>query len=500
MNISYLLKRNAKQFPQKPAIIFKDNPISFEQLKNTVFRLANGLADLGIKSQDKVGIYMPNWPEYIYSYLALFCLGATVVPLDYMLTEKEMVTCLNHCEAKYLIAKAKDIKVLEQLKTEVSTIENIILIQDRGEGFANFDDLITNSNSEFSERDIKEDDLSSILYTSGTTGRPKGIMLTYKHLDACPEAMGYFINLSDKDILACALPFSHVAGLMYTQINIHFVITLILMERFNPLEFLRKVQKYKVTGFYLVPSMYYAILHLKEFEKFDFSSLIWAVVFGAPSSPEVLRRFHRYFPQASFLNGWGLTETNGPCVVTPMGSEMLESVGRTAPWIEVKIIDDCDNELPKGQVGEIILRSWVVMKGYYKDEEETHRVMRNGWFHTGDLGRFDDKDYLYIVGRKKEMIKVSGEIVYATEVESVIARHPLVKEVAVVGVPDKLRGENVKAFVEPKQDVELKEEDIRYFAKEHLARFKVPHIIQFINKLPKTGSGKVDKAQLKKDI
>lgn len=269
------------------------------------------------------------------------------------------------------------------------------------------------------------------------------------------------------------------------------------MERFSPLDFLKGIEKYKVTYFYLVPSMYYAILYLKEFEKFDLSSIRWIDVFGAPNNPEALRKFHKYCSQATFFNGWGLTETNGPCVITPFGCEKLESVGKPAPWVEIKIVDENNKEMPAGEIGEIIVRSWSVMTGYYKDEEETNKVMRNGWFYTGDLGKFDQEGYLYILGRKKEMIKVSGEIVYAGEVESVISKHPLVKEVAVVGVPDKLRGEIVKAVVVPKTEANIKEEDIRYFSKEHLAHFKVPQIVEFRLDLPKNRTGKVDKTKLK---
>jgi len=497
MDIVKLLIRDAEIFKDKPAIYFKNEPISFYQLKERVFKLANALRSLGIKQQDNVGIYLPNWPEYIYSYLALFCIGATVVPLDYMLTEEEMTSCLNHCEAKYLIAKAKNIEVLKRLKLDVPSLKNIVLVQDKHEDFLNLEDLISKSNDNFNASKIDEQLLSLIMYTSGTTGKPKGIMLTYKHLDACPFAMRHFVDFSEKDTIISALPFSHIAGLMYIQITIDFGVSMVLMERFAPLEFLKHVEKYKVNCFYLVPSMYYAILQLKEFEKFDLSSIRWVDVFGAPNAPEVLRRFHQYCPKAYFLNGWGLTETTGPCVVTPMGSEMLESVGKPAPWVEIRIVDENDRQLPCGQIGEIIIKSWVVTKGYYKDEEETRKALRNGWFYTGDLGKFDQEGFLYILGRKKEMIKVSGEIVYATEVESVLAKHPDVKEVAVVGVPDKIRGEVVKAVVVIKDKAKIKEEDIRYFAKEHLAHFKVPHIVEFRDNLPKNRVGKIDKTQLR---
>jgi acyl-CoA synthetase (AMP-forming)/AMP-acid ligase II len=497
MNVLRLLEKNAAEIAGKPAFIFRDKPISFSQLKETVIRLANGLEKLGVVPHDRVGIYLPNWPEYIYSYLALFCLGATAVPLDYMLTEEEMATCLGHCEAKFIIAKSKEVSVFRKLKSDAPTLKNIILLDAQENDFINFNDLINNSGLNLKQRHINDDDVSLIMYTSGTTGRPKGIMLTYKHLEAPCLATDHVLNYTDKDIISAAVPFSHIAGLMYPLLSIYFGMTIILMERFIPLRFLEGVQKYKATIFYLVPSMYYAILQLKEFETFDLSGIRCVVVFGAPNNPEVLKRFHKYCEHASFINGWGLTETCGPSVVSPLGSECLESVGKPMPWNEIKIVDDLGKEFPRGEVGEIVFKSWTVMKGYYKDEEETKQAIRDGWFYTGDLGKIDEEGYLYILGRKKEMIKVSGEIVYAPEVEAVIAKHPQVKEVAVVGIPDKLRGEAVKAVISLKEDASVSQEDIRYFARQHLAHFKVPHTVEFRDNLPKTRSGKIDKIQLK---
>jgi acyl-CoA synthetase (AMP-forming)/AMP-acid ligase II len=295
----------------------------------------------------------------------------------------------------------------------------------------------------------------------------------------------------------CALPFSHLGGLIAIQVNLVLGATVILMERFVPVDFLKNIERHKVNWFWLVPSMYYAILQLKEFEVYDLSSLRWLVSFGASSSPDALRRFHQYCPKAHFLNGWGLTETNAPTTVIPMGSTKIESVGRTAPWIEVKIFDDNDRELPHGQIGEIVVRGGVVTDGYFKDAQLTAQTMRNGWFHTGDLGRFDSDGDLYIVGRKKEMIKVAGEIVFEPEVESAIHKHPAIAEVAVVGVGDKLRGEVPKAFIVLKEGSSLSEEDLRYFCRQHLAHFKIPHYFEFTPSLPKNRVGKVDKEKLK---
>lgn len=497
MNVAEILVKIAKEHPSKPAIIFKDKAITFQELENNVFKLAGGFTDLGIKKSDKVAIYLPNWPEYIYSYLALFSIGATVVPLDYMLTEDELVNCLNHCQAKLLIAKEKETLSLENLRRRIPSLNNIIILGDAKADFRAFKDLLTEAPSSPPNIKIADGDPALIIYTSGTTGSPKGILLNYKHLDASPQAMEYFVDLSAKDVKISALPLSHSGGLVYVQNCLCYGITLVLMERFQPLEFLKSIQKYRVTCFHLVPSMYYAILQLREFENIDLSSLRWVVVFGAPSDPHSLRRFQQYCPQAELLNGWGLTETCPPNTVIPFGSKKIESVGRPAPWIDIRIIGEAGNESPQGQVGEIIMRGWVVMDGYYKNPQATTEVIKDGWFHTGDLGKFDEEGFLYIAGRKKDMIKVSGEIVYSFEVENVLLKHPALSEVAVVGMPDKLRGEIVKAFVVFKKDVKAEAEDIRSFCRQHLAHFKVPHSVEFRDSLPKTPSGKIQKEKLK---
>lgn len=497
MNVSELLETQTKIHSDKPAIIFKDQTITFRQLRDSSFKLANSLIQLGIKRSDRVAIYLPNWPEYIYSYLAIWCCGATAVPLDFMLTEEELVSCLAHSEAKLLIAKSRANISLANLKEECPALKEIIICHEKIEPNLSFEELLDKGQTEPPEIKIQDKDYAIIFYTSGTTGKPKGVLVNYLQLGAPPKAMEYFVDLSAEDVVLCAVPFSHLGGLVYIQDNISFGFTVILMERFIPLEFLKNIQKHSITCFWIVPSMYYAFLQLKEFETLDLSSLHWVVSFGASSSPDALRRFHQYCPAAHLLNGWGLTETNAPTCVIPMGSKKIESVGRPAPWIEVKVFDDNDKELPRGQVGEIVVRSWVVTDGYYKDPQATAQAMRNGWFHTGDLGRFDKDGDLYIVGRKKEMIKVSGEIVFEPEIETAIHKHPDIIEAAVIGVPDSLRGEAPKAFVVLKEGSVLSKEDLRYFCRQHLAHFKIPRHFEFRISLPKTRAGKIDKEKLR---
>ncbi len=498
MNVAKILEEQAEKLSLKKAIIFKSEEIAFSQLKCSVFKLANSLKDLGIKNSDKIAIYLPSGLEYIYSYLAAWCVGATCVPLDFMLTEEELISCLSHSQAKLLITKSKANISFSKIKENCRNLKEIIVCHEKRDELTSFEELIENGIDNKPGVKIRDKDYAIIFYTSGTTGKPKGVLINYLQLTAAPKSMEFFVDLKKEDIALCALPFSHTGGLIYLQNCIFYGITIILMDRFIPLEFLKNIQKYKITCFWIVPSMYYAILQLKEFESFDLSSLRWIVTFGASNSPDALRRFKQYCPQATLFNGWGLTETNPPTTVLPLGCEKIESVGRPAPEIEVKIFDADDKEVPAGRVGEIAVRGWVVTDGYYKDSGATRQVMRNGWFFTGDLGKLDPEGLLYIVGRKKEMIKVAGEIVFEPEVEAAIQRHPAVAEVAVVGVNDKLRGEVPKAFIVLREQGAISEEDLHYFCREHLAHFKIPHYIEFRNSLPKNRSGKIDKEQLRK--
>jgi len=454
-DVRRLLTGHAKNFGEKPAIVFQEEEISFGKL------------------------------------------AETVVPLDYMLKNDELEAICAHADASFLITWPREGISFESIRANVATLKDIVLVGEERPGCGSFSKLLNLGSPEATKASIHDSDRALILYTSGSTGRPKGVCLNYKHLDAAPQAMEHFVDLSARDVKISALPLSHAGGLVYLQNCVYFGITLVLMERFNPPEFLRLVEKHKATCFHLVPSMYYALLQLKEFEKYDLSSLRWVNVFGAPNAPETIRRFKTYCPNAKLLNGWGLTETNAPNTVIPMGSDRIESIGRPAPWITLRLIDDAGNEVVPGTAGELTIKSWVVMEGYYKDAAMTKEVLRDGWFYTGDLARCDEEGLYYIVGRKKDMIKVSGQLVFPYEVEEVIHNHPAVREVAVVGAPDALRGETVKAFIVAREGAAVAEQDIRDFCRERLAKFKQPQAVAVLEALPKTRTGKVDKNALK---
>ncbi len=500
MNVLTLLHNQAKKYADKPALVFHDQVVTFADLPASVFRLANALQKSGLQKGDRLGICLPNSPEYVYAYLAGFVCGAVVVPLDFMLKTDEIVSCLNHSETKILIAAVRADVDFMDIQKKVQSLTKLILSHSGKDHINPFDQMLAESIDQVVNVAVVDSDPALIMYTSGTTGAPKGILLTYQHLKGSPEAMKYFVDLSDADIKLAAIPFSHIGGFIYIQNCLIFGITLIMMDRFNPYEFLRLIAQHKVTCFHIVPAMYTALLSLKQIEKFDLSSLRWVVVFGAPSSPEIMERFHTFCPNAQLLNGWGMTETCPPNTVTPLGSRNIASVGKPSPLSEIKIMDDQGQEVASGVIGEIVIRGWIVMKEYYKDPQATAQIKRDGWLYTGDLGRKDDQGYLYIVGRKKEMIKVAGQIVYAPEVEAMFYKNDAVLEVAVIGVADDLRGEAIKAFVVLKERHAQTAEELRYFAREHLASFKVPQTIEIRTTLPKNRTGKIDKELLKQEV
>ena len=506
MDFLSLLEKQDASYANKPAIIFRDNPITFGQLKDAAFKIANGLSAQGIAKSDKVAIFLPNIPEYIYSFLGVFILRGVCVPLDFMLTEEEVINFINHSESKILIAQEKKTIDLVNVKNKCPSLKTIILFEESKlpesteKDFLFWDNLLKEK-SAFKKTTPHDKDYSSIFYTSGSTGHPKGVLLNYGHLKNPLETFDYFLHPDDKDSLLCAaVPFSHIGGLDYILFMLYYGITLVLMERFHPLEFLKNIEKYKITIFCIVPAMYVAILSLKEYDKFYLSSLRFAVVFGAPSSPVLLERFHKACPNAYLLNGWGMTETAAPNSFLPTGTNTKEvpNTGKFPPGTEAKILDDDGNALADDEEGELWLKGKAIMVGYYKESQLTKEVLtQDGLLKTGDICRRDKLGRYYIVGRKKEMIKVSGEIVFCAEVEEAIHRHPKVKEVAVIGVADKLRGEVPKAFIALKENEQLNEEELRFFLRQHLAHFKIPHHFEFINLLPKNRVGKIDKEKLK---
>lgn len=506
MDFVDLLDKQAQKYADKPAVIFHDTAISFAKLRDISLKVAAGLNSVGVSKIDKVAINLANIPEYMFGFLGIFILRATAVPLDFMLTAEELIGFINHSESKILITQEKKGVDLTQIKAACPSLKKIVVLSETAETSERKDFLTWNKLLDApalsSPVPYSAQDFSSIFYTSGSTGRPKGVLLTYAHFDNPVESFEYFLHPNDKDSLICpGIPFSHLGGLDYMLLTLYFGATMTLQERFHPLEFLKGIETNRPTIFCIVPAMYVAILSLKEYDKFDLSSLRYAVVFGAPSTPALLERFHKACPNALLLNGWGLTETAAPNSFLPTGTNTKEvaNTGKFMPGTEAQLVNVEGNVLTGASEGELWLKGKAMMAGYYKEPELTREVMTSdGWFKTGDIARRDELGRYSIVGRIKEMIKVGGEIVFEPEVEAVLQRHPKVKEAAVIGVADKLRGEVPKAFIVAHDGSSLDGQELRDFLRQHIAHFKIPHHFEFPAALPKNRTGKIDKESLRR--
>jgi len=502
-DVRQLIIEAADKYGEKTAFISNNTEYNFLQLKESSFRLANSLLDLGYKKGDKIAIYLPNCIEYIFSYYAIYSLGCVVVPIDFFLSQNEVVAISNHCELKGLITTNNTKFNLLELRQSIPTLKDIITIEDNSK-FLSFWRLATNSKPDLEDQNVTTDMMSSIFYTSGTTGMPKGAAWNYLHIHLGSEQYKYFgtykgledrFRIDETERLIAPIPFSHSGGVLYPMLAIKYGVSTVIMPQFNPYDFVKLVDKWQVTGFHMVPPMYYAILYLKEIKKYKLESIKWAAVFGAPSSPDLMMRFEKLCPNAVVVNGWGMTEVIPPTCLSTPGN--IKSIGKPSPNIEMKIFDSHDNEVKLGEVGELVVRGKSVFLGYYKEPDLNNEVFKNGWFYTGDLARNDDEGNFYIIGKSKDTIKVGGELVWAAEIEELLLKHPCVEEAVAIGIPDQLRGEVVKCYIALRDGVVFPKQYILEYMRENLAKFKVPKEIEYLDELPKTGTGKINKAALR---
>ena len=492
-NILSGLRRVARMWPERPALHLSEGVVTYRQFQDRVLQAGSALAELGVKPGDRVAVLMLNCPEYLELYYATAAIGAVIVPFNIRWNFEEMAFTLGDSGAGVLVTDERFAAVAQRLAPPVSL--SLAEYRDRRRRAALWDGP-----------EPEESDLAGLFYTSGTTGGPKGAMLTHRNLLA--NAFTSIIETEGTPdwIWLHSAPMFHLANgaAMYA-------VTMIgaghcFIPGFEPEAFLRAVERYRATSTVLVPTMMNLLVNHPALERADTSSLR-AMLYGASPMPlDVLRRAMERLP-CRFYQGYGMTETSPLLTVLHPEEHVMEgaddawapvnSAGRPVGGVEVRVVDDEDRDVGPRQVGEIVARGANVMRGYWNRPEITAEVLRGGWMHTGDMGAFDERGFLYIRDRKKDMIKPGGENVYSPEVEAVLYAHPDVLEVAVIGLPDEKWGERIHAVVVARPGREVSADEIIGFCRERLTRFKCPTSVEFIEALPKSGSGKVQKNVLR---
>lgn len=510
MLIGDILRRNAKLYPHKTAIVFEGKKYSYGELDDRIKRLANRLRAKGIGKGDRVGLLEHPCPQYIELYIAIPKIGAVLTPLNCRLAGRELEYIINDAEIKMLILGKEFIDVIHSIQSDLKTVVTYFCIGDAPSGMGTYEELITGFSPEVQEIDIDDDDIAVQMYTSGTTGKPKGAMLTHKNLISMYISRIIDFKLDMDDIFLSAVPYYHTAA-EYALVILYAGGTLIIHGKFEPGDFLETLETENVTFTLGVPSMVNFLLqHIEKHPRYyDFSNLKMFLYGASPMPVAVLRKAIETFKPV-FLHSYGLTEASPGVTFLRPEEQVLEgpeekvrrlaSCGKEIFNVEARVVNEQGVDVKPGEVGEIIVKGDNIMKGYWKLPEETAETIKNGWLHTGDMATVDEDGYVFIVDRRKDMIISGGENIYPREVEEVLYSHPSILEAAVIGVPDEDWGESVKAFVVLKEGKKVSEEEIIDFCKKNLASYKKPKSVEFLDSLPRNPVGKVLKKELRESF
>jgi len=502
MNVADIVKETAARLPGKAALIFQDKPISYSDLDRSIDEAAAGIAALGIRKGDRVGVLVNNVPHFIYAYLGIERAGGVMVPLNTMYTADEVSYILADAEARAVIVAEPFLRAVDGLRETLPMLEHVVVVGGGTPIGTMAWDQMTGRGGDVPSVSIGEQDLAALPYTSGTTGKPKGAMLTHGNLLANLEQMHRVPLLSEAetDVVLLVLPMFHIYALN-VSLGLTFRVgaTAVLQERFDPVASLDAIERHHITVVFGAPPMFVAWLSTPNVESRDLTSVRLAVSGAAPLPGPVLEDFRRRLG-VTIWEGYGLTETAPGVTSNAMGAEAKPgSIGKPLPDIELRLLDEQGDEVEDGDPGEIVVRGPNVFRGYWHDDAATAEAVRDGWFHTGDVAYEDEDGYLFLVDRKKDLIIVSGFNVYPREVEEALYRHPKIAEAAVVGVPHPYTGEAVKAVVVLKPGQSATEEEIIEFCKRSIARFKCPQVVEFVDKLPHTDTGKILRRRLREE-
>jgi len=455
---------------------------------------------MGVKKGDRVAMLLPNCPEFVIIYFGVVKMGGIALPLNVRYKVDELASLFNDSQPKVLVAENPPLEQLASALPRFKYIEHVIDLDDKHKGqFVSYHQIITTSSARRIEVALEPEDTALIAYTSSPTVNPRGVVLSHRSMAAEAVISSRGFQQTDKDIeILFALPMHHVMGLVGVMLTaIYKGSTVVIVPGLSIKGVMETIERERGTIFMGVPYIYALMVDMAKQEgiESDLSSLRLCGSAGAPLPPSIIRRFKQHFGR-DIIDFWGLTEAACHATCPPIdGSGKFGSVGKALPGWELKIVDDNGRVLPTNQPGEIIVKG-PIMKGYYNNPEATAEVIKDGWLHTGDIGRVDEDGYLFISGRKKEMIIQKGQNTFPSDIEAVLKTHPKVAETAVVGVPDEMRGEIVRAYISLKKGEMITEEEIKHFCREHMANYKVPKQIIFLDSLPKTTTGQIRKEDL----
>jgi fatty-acyl-CoA synthase len=498
------LERHALMQPGAPALRFLGNTVTWSELRRRVAALAGALSRRGVGSGDRVMVLMLNRTEFVESVLAANMIGAIAVPINFRLTPAEIAFLVDDCEARVMITESVLAAVGNGVRNITSVLETVVVAgDDSGEGLLSYEDLVNESGDPAEPAHVPDDSPALIMYTSGTTGRPKGAVLTHTNLTGQTMTGLYTHGVDVNDVGFIGVPFFHIAGVgnLLTGILLGIPTVIHPLGAFDPGHLLDVLAAEKVSGIFLVPAQWQAVCTAQQGNPRDVKLRVmsWG---AAPASDTLLRQMSETFPGTQILAAFGQTEMS-PVTCMLLGEDAIRkrgSVGKVIPTVAARVVDENMNDVPIGEVGEIVYRAPTLMSGYWNNPEATAEAFEGGWFHSGDLVRMDEEGYVWVVDRKKDMIISGGENIYCAEVENVLAGHPGIVEVAVIGRPHQKWGEvpiAVAAVVADGPQKSLSLEDLDEFLNARLARYKHPKGLEIVDALPRNPAGKVLKTELR---